>query len=348
MKYSTIVFPSVLESHTSDLNHVTANKLSGLKIKFLNRDYLVGKLALAEGNSPHKAINSSPDDIDYQVLMRSALLLANDKAGGEKLHITTGFPFSTYQMNQKRTGDLLKEYGNIIHDKSPYGGEGFEDVSINVGSVNVIPELLGSIIAARNGEVDISGGMFVVSIGFGTLEIGLSTDDGFIQRTFNSGPGIRYAINSAMKKLQENHYLGLRTEHQFDDAFHKGAITLNRKRIDLAEVKKDSLREYYDAVISPLIKNTWTDEDFNKSNSLVLVGGGALYNDLVNSFRNEFEGILNIVVPDNPMYMASRGYLIHAQRNLQGESGVPVGIDIGNAHTCISMFDEQNGEDHLE
>lgn len=348
MKYNTTVFPSVLESHTSDLNHVTANKLSGLKIKFLNRDYLVGKLALAEGNSPHKAINSSPDDIDYQVLMKSALLMSNGFAGGKNLHITTGFPFSTYQMNEKKAAVIINENANIVHDTRPYGGSDYIDESIDIGNVNVIPELLGSIIAARNGEVDIAGGMFVVSIGFGTLEIGLSTDDGFIQRTFNSGPGIRYAINSAMKKLQENHYLGLRTEHQFDDAFHKGAITLNRKRIDLAEVKKDSLREYYDAVISPLIKNTWTDEDFNKSNSLVLVGGGALYNDLVNSFRNEFEGILNIVVPDNPMYMASRGYLIHAQRNLEGENEVPVGIDIGNAHTCISMFDEQNEENHLE
>lgn len=101
----------------------------------------------------------------------------------------------------------------------------------------------GAIIAARNGEVDISGGMFVVSIGFGTMEIGLSTDNGFIQRTFNSGPGVRYAISSAMKMLQENYYLGLRTEHQFDDAFHKGIITLNRKRIDLSEVKKESLQE---------------------------------------------------------------------------------------------------------
>ena len=339
MKYSNIVFPSVLESYNSELNRVTSDQLSGLKVKFQNRDYLVGKLALSEGNSPHKAINSSPDDIDYQVLMRSALLLANDKAGGEKLHITTGFPFSTYQMNQKRTGDLLKEYGNIIHDKSPYGGEGFEDVSINVGSVNVIPELLGSIIAARNGEVDIAGGMFVVSIGFGTLEIGLSTDDGFIQRTFNSGPGARYAINSAMKMLQENHYLGLRTEHQFDDAYHKGTITLNRKRIDLSEVKKESLQEYYNDVISPLIKNTWTDEDFNKASTLVLVGGGALYNDLVNAFRQEFDGVLNIVVPEEPMLMASRGYLIHSQRNTQSMEGTPVGIDIGNAHTCISMLE---------
>lgn len=342
MRYITKVFPSVLESYNSALSRVTSQQILGLKIKHLRKDYLVGKLALTEGNSPHKAINSSPEETDYQVLMKSALLLSNEFSRGGKLNLTTGFPFSTYQMNQKKAVDLIKEYANIVHDKSPYGGDGYEDESIELGNVNVIPELHGSIIAARNGEVEITGGMFVVSVGFGTLEIGLSTDDGFIQRTFNSGPGVRYAINSAMKKLEENHYLGLRTEHQFDDAFHKGSITLNRKRIDLSEVKKESLREYYSDVISPLIKNTWTDEDFNKSSTLVLVGGGALYPDLVNAFRQEFDGILNIIVPDEPMLMASRGYLIHAQRNSQKGEGTPLGIDIGNAHTCISILDTQN------
>ena len=348
MKSITQVFPSVLESYNSELNQVTTNQLSGLKVKYQNRDFLVGKLALSEGNSPHKAINSSPEEVDYQVLMRSALLLSNEIISGGKLHLTTGFPFSTYQMNQKKAVDLIKEYANIVHDKRPYGGEGYEDKPIRIGNVNVIPELHGSIIAARNGEVEITGGMFVVSVGFGTLEIGLSTDDGFIQRTFNSGPGVRYSINSAMKKLQENHYLGLRTEHQFDDAFHKGSITLNRKRIDLSEVKKDSLREYYSDVISPLIKNTWTDEDFNKSSTLVLVGGGALYADLVNAFREEFDGILNIIVPDEPMLMASKGYMIHAQRNSQVVEGTPVGIDIGNAHTCISVIDTHKEIEELD
>ena len=339
MSYQKIVFPSVLESYNSDLSRVTANQLTGLKIRHNSRDYIVGKLALSEGISPHKAINSSPEDTDYQVLMKSALLLSNTLANGQKLNITTGFPFSTFQMNEKRASAIITENANVIHDTRPYGGQDYKDDPVNIGSVNIIPELLGSIIAARNGEVDVSGGMFLVSVGFGTLEIGLSTDDGFIQRTFNSGPGVRYAINSAMKKLQEKHYLGLRTEHQFDDAFHKGTIILNRKRIDLGEVRKAALQEYYDDVISPLIKNVWTDEDFDKSNTLVLVGGGALYGDLVNAFRNEFEGILNIVVPKEPMFMASKGYLLHAQKNSQKTGGVAVGIDIGNAHSCISISD---------
>lgn len=342
MKFIRSAFPSVLESFNSDLKRVTTNHLSGIKVKHNNRDYLVGKLALREGNSPHKAINSSPEDVDYQVLMKSALLISRNMTSGARLNITTGFPFSTFQINQKKTTNIIKEYINIVHDSRPYGGEDYIDQAINIGKVEVIPELLGAIISSRNGEIDATGGMFLVSIGFGTLEIGLSTDDGFIQRTFNSGPGIRYAINSAMNKLQEKYYLGLRTEHQFDDAFHKGSITLNRKKIDLSEVRKESLQEYYDDVISSLIKNAWTDDDFNKSNTLVLVGGGALYNDLVNAFRNEFDGILNVIVPEDPIHMASKGYAIHASRNSNDTDGESVGIDIGNAHTCISVISQNS------
>lgn len=341
MKYITTLFPSVLESISTDIIRVTSNQLDGLKLKHNNRDYLVGSLALNEGKSPHKAINSSPDEIDYQVLLKSALLLANGLKEESMLNISTGFPFSTFEINKNRALEVIKNHANLVHDTKPYGGNGLKDQKIHIGSTNIVPELIGAIIASRNGQVNISGGMFIVSVGFGTLEIGLSTDDGIIQRTFNSGPGLRYAINSAMKKLQQDYYLGLRTEHQFDDSFHKGNITLNRKRIDLSEVRKNALTEYYEDVISPLIRNAWTDEDFDKSSSLVIVGGGALYSDLINSFRREFDGVLNIIVPEDPIFMASKGYAIHAKKNSEGNSGIAVGIDIGNAHTCISIIEDE-------
>lgn len=79
----------------------------------------------------------------------------------------------------------------------------------------------------------------------------------------------------------------------------------------------------------------------------MLVGGGALYQDLVNAFRQEFDGILNIIVPENPMMMASKGYLIHSKRKSEKFGGNPVGIDIGNADTCITMFDLQGQENEI-
>ncbi len=336
MDIKTITFPSVLESYNSDLKNVTSRKDEGMKIRHDDRDYLVGKLALAEGNSPHKAINSTPDEVDYRVLLKAALLKASEYAEGEVLNVTTGFPFSTYNMNEEDAVKYIRVLDSVVHDARTYGGEGYREVPVNIGNVHVMPELLGAITSVRNGSMQMRGGMFIVSLGYGTLEIGMSNDSGFIQRTFNSGNGLRYAVKSAMQKLQRKHYLGLRTEHQFDDAFHTGDITLNRKRTDLTDIRKEALQEYYADVISPLIRNTWTDEDFSRAGTLVLVGGGAHYSDLVNQFHDEFSGVLKIEIPENPMLMASQGYSIQAKNN--SENGVAVGIDLGNAHTSVSIL----------
>lgn len=123
MKFSNTIFPSVLESFNFDLKKVTTNHLSGIKIKHNNKDYLVGELALREGNSPHKAINSSPEDVDYQVLMKSALLISRTMTSDSRLNITTGFPFSTFQMNQKKRPVLLNNLLILFMTQGHMAGE---------------------------------------------------------------------------------------------------------------------------------------------------------------------------------------------------------------------------------
>jgi plasmid segregation protein ParM len=335
----TIIFPSVFEGHSSILFNVTSDNEEALKVQHENEDYIVGNLALTEGKSPHKGINSSPDDLDYQLLLKSGLLIARDNLADERLSITTGFPHSTYNLNKARASELISKIETIRQDTRPFGGSGYEDISFDIERINVIPELFGSIIAAREGGMGIRGNMFVVSLGYGTLEFGLCTEKGFIQRTLNSGNGIRYAIDSAMKEMSTSHYLGLRTEHQFDSALKKGNITVNRKRIDLSEIRKNVLKQYYTNVISPLIKSTWIDDDFNKSSTLLLVGGGANYHELVECFYDEFKGLLKIEIPDDPLTMASTGYCIHSAGKIDQPGTRAVGLDIGNAHTCVTIMD---------
>lgn len=335
---NTYLFPSVFEGHNTDLSNVTDDQLRGMKISIGDTDYVIGELALTEGNSPHKAINSSPHDIDYKLLLNAGLLVAMN-GSDEGITLTTGFPFSTIQLHQKDAQKLISELESITQDTRPFGGKGHQTKPVSINRVDVIPELIGCIIAARNGDMQKKGNFFMLSIGYGTLEIGLSTDDGIIQRTFNSASGIRYAIDLAMKEMAKSHYVGLRTEHQFDTAFKRGNITTNRKRIDLSEIRKKVLTQYYNDVISPLIRNTWTDDDFTRSNTLVLAGGGALYPELVDCFREEFDGFANIEIPQNPLTMASQGYCIRSQKIAGNGNGLAVGLDIGNANTSVSVND---------
>ncbi|MEX0944936.1 MAG: hypothetical protein WDZ38_04620 [Balneolaceae bacterium] len=338
MKFETHIFPSVIESSNSLLTNVTSNRLDGMKIQHDEQDYLVGSLALVEGSSPHKAINCAPDEIDYQILMKTALSIANRMVNGRQMAVTAGFPYTTYQVFKEAASDLIKSINSVKQDERPFGGYDYKTSEIRIGSIHIIPELLGSILAVRQKSVNLRGGMFVVSLGYGTLEIGLSTESGIVQRSFNSGNGLRFAMDAAMKELSSTHYLGLRTEHQFDESFRMGSIIANRKRIDLTDIRKRVLTQYYRDVISPTIRNTWTDEDFNRVSNLVLVGGGAHYSDLIQLFYEEFDSILNIEVAEDPHKVAGQGYCIHSRNNRGESEGDPVGIDIGNANSTVSTI----------
>lgn len=340
MRIRTISFPSLIQSQGPDLINVARDLLSGMKIREGEQDYIIGDLALSEGRNPHKAINSSVDELDYRVLAKAALLIASSQVK-EPLVITTGFPYSTVNLNRNAAIDYFNSVDSITYDSRPFGGNEYMKQPVSVNRVEVIPELIGGIIAMRRGETKRSGNFFLVSLGYGTVEIGLSTDKGVIQRTEGTGSGLRYAIDRAMKSLMKQYYVGLRTEQQFDVAFQAGNIILNRQRIDLTEIRRQALKSYYQDVISPLMRNTWSDDDFNRANTIILIGGGALYPELVDSFRNEFESFCNVEVAEDPATATSRGYCIRSA-DTGGSGSSAVGIDIGNANTTVSHYGNES------
>src|SRR5690606_19232980 len=133
-------------------------------------------------------------------------------------------------------------------------------------------------------------------------------------------------------------YLGMRTEHQMDQAFHEGSIVAQRKRIDVTGIRKRALERYYDDVISPVLRNTWTDNDFGRATRLVVAGGGSEYPELIDRFRAEFGEVLDIDVAEDPMTLASRGFCLRSVQLAGGNTGAAVGIDVGNAQTVVTVM----------
>lgn len=331
------VFPSVIESHNSELRNVASDLMHGLKLFEDDNGYIIGTLALSEGVAPHKAINSSPDDLDYRLLFKSSLLLASTEIE-EPLVVTTGFPFSTYQINRQRAADLIGKSQKITFDTTTYGGRDQQTRTVQISKLDVLPEIVGCIIGLRNGERQQQGAFFMASIGYGTFEACLSTEGGIVQRTMVSVSGVRYAVELATRELMQTHYLGMRTEHQLDAAFHEGSIVVQRKRIDVTGIRKRALERYYDDVISPVLRNTWTDTDFGRANKLLIAGGGSEYPELVDKFRAEFGEILDVEVADDPMTLASRGFCLRSVQLAGGNAGPAVGIDVGNAQTVVTVM----------
>lgn len=337
--FKTYTFPSVIEGNNTDLKNVSPDLINGLKIFHDGEGYVIGNLALTEGVSPHRNINSAPDELDYNLLLKSGLLLANQKLGNP-LTITTGFPFSTFQLYKEQATGKINANHIIDYDAATYGGGTRKNVQVEIDGVQVIPEVIGCSIALRKGMQKASGNFFVMSLGYGTLEGLLSTEGGIVQRTSLSTYGLRYAVNLLEKELAKTHYLELKTEHQIDVAFQKGVIFLNRKRIDITSQRDKAIRQYYEDVVSPAMRKAFNDNDFTMSHKMFLAGGGALYNQLVECFKEEFMDIIELEVAHEPQTLASRGYCINSAQLNGGVKGNAVGLDVGNATTIVSIYDD--------
>ncbi len=337
--FTTQSFSSLIEANNANLANTSRNLLNGLKVYHNNQWYICGNLALNEGKFPHKLINSSPNDLDYQLLTKAAIILFNESLA-QPLTITTGFPYATYKIYKDLAVENLKKTHVIEIDASTFKEGSKKTIMIDVENVDVVPEIVGCTIALRNGEHKASGDFFVLSCGFGTFESILSTDDGIIEQSMISTHGIKYAINLLMTELQKNHYLEFRNEHLIDDAFQKGYIILNRKNIDLKEMRKSAIRSYYHEVISPNLRNVITDVNLMKSKKIYLCGGAILYQDLAECFREEFGEVAQLEFVADPASLASKGYVINSMRLSGGNKASSLGIDIGNANTVVARLSE--------
>lgn len=344
----SIAFPSIIESHNYEIRNVAPDLVNGLKLHEEDMSYIIGNLAMAEGTSPTKATNSSPADLDYRLLAKAGLLIAHIKNQISK-YVVSGFPYSTYHVNREAAQEYLSGLHQIQFNLSPFTGKNkVKTASAKVVDVEIIPEIEGCALAARRGETSAEGNFFIASFGYGSFEACLSTPNGIVHRTICSLPGIRFALDLAIREIAKTHFLGMRTEHQFDRAFQEGFVILNRRRIDIGEVRKRSLIRYYHDVIFPVLRDLWRDDDFKNTTRFFLTGGGALYSDLVTCFRKDFEDILKVEVVGSPITFASRGYYLKAIENAGGDKDVAMGLDIGNAQTVITFTPKMQVEEEVQ
>ncbi len=348
-------FPSVYEATNQELSNVAENILDGIKLMVDENEYIVGNLALVEGYSPHKNINAAPTEEEYKLLSSAALLLTQPK-GEEEVFLTTGFPFSTYMLYRDKAVETLQGRHIINYDASTFGGPANAKREVNVGKVEVIPEIMGCTTAIREGAPQEKENFFIVSLGYGTCEAVVSTRAGLINRSAVSTHGVRHAVNLLSNELSKSFYLNLKTEHQIDVAFQQGSITVNRVKHNILDLREKVLKIYYHEIIAPNLRRAFTDDDFNKTTKMYLVGGGAFYPELVNCFKEEFGSVVSVEIYPEPDKCASHGYCLHSKiKSGAAKTNIPsnieadeikifrnpqlaVGMDIGNATTCVTIY----------
>lgn len=337
--FKTKEFPSVFEASTAELVDVSDSLLTGLNINLNGSSYVVGELALLEGNTPHKGINNSPSDLDYRLLLRAALAVANAGIDGS-MCVTTGFPSSTYGANRDAAKDLVRGTHNIGIDGRTFGKDSDIGIQVDVDQVEVIPEIEGFISGVRRGELNERDPFFAVGLGYGTTEAALSLPSGTVQRTTTSASGLQYATKLMSDRLQQEHYLDMLTDHQLDMAMRRGMIVIGRRKMDLTDLRQDVLSTYYEDVVSPTLKRAFDDSDFGRAEKMYVGGGGVLFEELIDDFTDEFGDILSLNVVPDPASFISQGYALHSADVAHQDRAV--GLDIGNANTVINLFERES------
>jgi len=342
MKTNTLSFPSVFETAFGNSENSAKDLLNGLKIKKDETWYLVGNMAKRGGINPGRVTNASPMEEDFEVLFRAALINAEDKLT-QPISVTLGFPFSTYNV-YKQTAEqyLRKRHFMVEYDSHTFNLKGtVRKAMFEIDRYEIIPEIVGTIIGLKKVlDLPPNKTFIAISFGFGTIEGTLVTEDGMVHRTSFSSHGIKYVINNLTRELSQKYYLEMKNEYQLDEAFVKGSIFTNRKRIDLRELRKELLVQYYREVVSPLLRNYFTDQDLENCEAIYLMGGGAYYPELTDAVKDEFKGFIPVEIAPDPEKLASIGYLYNSLRISDNYAKRCLGIDLGNASSLISYFEE--------
>jgi hypothetical protein len=342
MAVSTLNFPSIYESAFGNNESSAKDLLNGIKIKRNESWYLVGNLAKKSAVNAGRVVNAAPNEEDFDILFRSAILSVMDKVESPFV-VTTGFPMATYNIYKNIAEQYLaKRHFLLEHDSNTYNLKGtVKKNTFEIDNYEVIPEIVGGIIGLKKTIPQAAKeNLIALSFGFGTVEGAMATTDGLIHRSSFSSHGIRYVIANLTRELNQKFALGMKNEHQMDDAFAKGSLFANRKRIDLLPFRRELLIQYYKEVVSPLLRKHFTDADLESCDKIYLMGGGAHYKELTDAVAEEFGGFIPVEVVTDPETIVSVGYLYNSLRVSDNKPNRCIGIDLGNASTGVSYFDK--------
>ncbi len=341
MQTTTFTFPSVYETSFGNTENSAKDLLNGLKVKKNELWYLVGNMAKRGAINAGRVVNAAPTEEDFDILMRAAFVNVLEKAK-QPYTVTVGFPLSTYNVYKNAAMQYLgRRHFMIEHDSSTFNIKGgLRKNTFDVELYDIIPEIVGGIIGLKKlSTQQVPANFIALSFGFGTVEGGMASNDGLIHRTCFSSHGMRYVIGNFARELNANYYLEMKNEHQLDDAFIKGSIFTNRKRVDIRDLRKSLLRQYYKETVSPLLRQYFTDADLELCEKIYLMGGGANYSELTELVSEEFQGFIPVEVAPQPDTIISVGYLYNSLRVSDNNPQRCVGIDLGNANTSVSIFD---------
>jgi hypothetical protein len=177
----------------------------------------------------------------------------------------------------------------------------------------------------------------MISLGFGTTEFGIVTEEGLNKRTVISVPGIIRCIQNLRDELEREYFIGFMTDNQLDEAFKKGTMLLNRRVINIHTLRSNIIKSFYKEYISDTIRSMISDRDFENLQKIYVCGGGVNYSEIKDCFNTEFDRVVPVEIVSEPDTLAASGYYYNSVRTGQNSDVRNVGIDLGNSSTYVCV-----------
>ena len=145
MTVRSINIPSVIERYNLPLINVQGDPENNIQLYEGGEGYLIGSLALQQGHAPYRNINSSPADLDYRLLAKAGLMVAAQGVSAE-IVLTTGFPYTTYELFKQQAINFFTPRDVFIeYNSDTFSSNEHKRMQITVRNIEVMPEILGCI-----------------------------------------------------------------------------------------------------------------------------------------------------------------------------------------------------------
>jgi hypothetical protein len=320
---------SVFSAMSCTVDGFLADK--GVQFVHNDRRVAVGAICMRHSLEWRRPINLTPTDPYWQDLYFAALL----EQGAGTLSVVTGCPHS-----------MLGSFRGCI----PKGKFTFQTRDgrreIEVLNASVMPECAGHALAFSRA---FKGECIVVSLGFGTVELGASNEEGIIDRSLDSVTYGLHHCSSPMRAVLEQKgvdcsHARLDQHFYFDDVLRRAYvkdenlnfINRNGQTLDYSHFHAAviDILERYARDLVPRIRQYF--QRFSDRMPVVITGGGVNYGPVRDILLDMFQKMrytATVAPQDVSLVSAATGYKIAAEAKYG--HGVPVaGIDIGN-HNCV-------------
>ncbi|MBX9837037.1 MAG: hypothetical protein K2X69_01855 [Silvanigrellaceae bacterium] len=312
-----------IESIVSNVPKFLAHK--GTQVGFNNNFYAVGDICRKAELDWDRPLNATPSSEFWQALFFSSLL----EHKVSECSVVVGAPHSLVDVFSaevpKGKFEISLPDGTIR--------------LININDVTVISECAAHALAFTN-QLGIHS--LVLSVGFGTIELGAATSEGIIDKSLASiNFGLHQAVPYFRNELRALGYDNplIRDDQYFHwdkllqriiDNDEQLILNYNKKTWeaqDLLPAANKALSDYSQNLVKH-VENYF--KRFDTKMPVVVTGGGTRYVAVANELQNFFKKIkynCQIANDDTSLISAAVGYQ-YVANELYGNKGI--GIDIGN------------------